>query len=102
MDRRVHLERIRRRTRSELIGLDGDPRIATSEGRARHRVAVDAALEVWIGERTEAEVVEAFESIHSAAASVYDMADIAADERVRARGAIVDVDGTPMQGSSPG
>ena len=33
-----------------------------------------------------------------AAASVYHMADIAADEHVRARGAIVDVDGTPMQG----
>ena len=38
---------------------------------------MDAALEVWIGERTEAEVLEAFESVHSAAASVYDMADIA-------------------------
>ena len=82
--------------------LADNPRFATSEGRARHRVAVDAALEVWIGERTEAEVLEAFESVHAAAASVYDMADIAADERVWARGAIVDVDGTPMQGSAPG
>jgi crotonobetainyl-CoA:carnitine CoA-transferase CaiB-like acyl-CoA transferase len=42
---------------------------------------VDAALEVWIGERTEAEVLEAFESVHAAATSVYDMADIAAGEQ---------------------
>ena len=40
----------------------------------------------------------AFEAAHAAAAPVYDMADIAADPHYRARGAIVDLDGVPMQG----
>ena len=44
------------------------------------------------------EVLAAFEAAEAAAAPVYDMADIAADPHSRARDAIVEVDGMPMQG----
>lgn len=52
----------------------------------------------WIAERTAEEVLTAFEEAHAACAPVYDMADLYADPHVAARQAIVDVDGTPMQG----
>jgi formyl-CoA transferase len=40
----------------------------------------------------------AFEQAHAAIAPVLTMADIAGDPHYAARNAIVDVDGTPMQG----
>jgi crotonobetainyl-CoA:carnitine CoA-transferase CaiB-like acyl-CoA transferase len=40
----------------------------------------------------------AFEAANAAAAPVMTMADIAADPHYRARNAITDVDGVPMQG----
>ncbi len=43
-------------------------------------------------------MLAAFEAAHAAAAPVYDMADASADPHLRARDAIVEVDGTPMQG----
>ena len=43
-------------------------------------------------------MLAAFEEAEAAAAPVYDMADIAADPHYAARGAIVEVDGVPMQG----
>ena len=52
----------------------------------------------WIAERTQAEVLAAFEAAEAAIAPVLSMADIAADPHYAARGTIVDVDGTPMQG----
>ena len=39
-----------------------------------------------------------FEAAHAAAAPVYDMAQLAADPHLAARQAVVDLDGTPMQG----
>ena len=44
------------------------------------------------------EVLAAFEAAHAAAAPVFTMADIVADPHYRAREAVVDVDGVPMQG----
>lgn len=82
----------------ELVGVAGDPRFVTSDQRARHREEIDGVLGSWIAQRTEAEVLEAFEAANAAAATVYDMADVAADDHIRSRGSIVEVDGTPMQG----
>ena len=43
-------------------------------------------------------MLAAFEAAHAAIAPVMTMQDIAADEHYRSRGAIVDLDGVPMQG----
>ena len=43
-------------------------------------------------------MLAAFEAAHAAIAPVMTMQDIAADEHYRARGAIVELDGVPMQG----
>ena len=48
--------------------------------------------------RTLDEVLRVFEEAHAAAAPVYDMAQLAADPHMIERGAVVDLDGTPMQG----
>ena len=82
----------------ELIGLGGDPRFEGFAGRIAHREEVDATLGAWCAARTRDEVLAAFEAAQAAAAPVYDMSELAADPHVAARGAIVDVDGTPMQG----
>ena len=82
----------------ELVGLGGDDRFATFTGRVAHRDEVDAAVASWIGQRSQAEVLEAFDAAHAAAAPVLTIADIADDPHYAARGAIQEVDGTPMQG----
>jgi crotonobetainyl-CoA:carnitine CoA-transferase CaiB-like acyl-CoA transferase len=82
----------------ELVGCGGDERFASFAGRAEHADELDAVLAAWIAERPLDVVVRAFEDAHAAAAPVYAMADLAADPHVQARGTIVDLDGTPMQG----
>jgi crotonobetainyl-CoA:carnitine CoA-transferase CaiB-like acyl-CoA transferase len=82
----------------ELVGVGDDERFHSFGGRVAHRDELDDLLRAWIGERTAAEVLDAFEAAHAAAAPVYTMRDIAADPHLRARGAVVEVDGTPMQG----
>ncbi|MEZ5181381.1 MAG: CoA transferase [Acidimicrobiales bacterium] len=82
----------------ELIGLGDDPRFEGFAGRIAHREEVDRVLGAWCAARPLAEVLRAFEEAHAAAAPVYDMAELAADEHVAARGTVVDVEGTPMQG----
>lgn len=81
-----------------LIGLGHDERLRSFPGRVAHRELIDAHLADWVGERTLEEVLAAFEAVQAAAAPVYDMADIATDPHLQARGALVDVDGTVMQG----
>jgi len=56
----------------------------TSAGRVAHVDELDGAVARWIAERDHAEVVEAFERAEAAVATVYDAADIVADEHVRA------------------
>ena len=80
----------------ELLGLDGDPRFATFGGRAEHRDELDAAVGDWIGARPSAEVLAAFEAAQAAIAPVYTMADLVEDPHVRAREALVEVDGVAM------
>jgi crotonobetainyl-CoA:carnitine CoA-transferase CaiB-like acyl-CoA transferase len=81
-----------------LVGLGDDARFASFEGRVEHRDEVDQHMADWVGQRTLPDVLGAFEAAHAAAAPVYDMADIAADPHYRAREAIVDLGGVPMQG----
>jgi crotonobetainyl-CoA:carnitine CoA-transferase CaiB-like acyl-CoA transferase len=81
-----------------LIGVGDDPRFGDFAGRVAHRDELDLVVAEWVGARTVHEVLEAFEQAHAAAAPVYDVADLAVDPHLAARGAIVEVDGTPMQG----
>lgn len=81
----------------ELVGLDGDPRLATFEGRRAHRDEVDGALAAWVGARTCEQVLADFDAAQAAVAPVLDMAGIFTDAHFAARGAIASVDGVPMQ-----
>jgi crotonobetainyl-CoA:carnitine CoA-transferase CaiB-like acyl-CoA transferase len=80
-----------------LVGLGDDDRFGSFTGRVGHRDELDAHLSAWIAARPLREVLAAFEDAEAAAAPVYTMADIATDPHYRAREAIVDVDGVPMQ-----
>lgn len=81
-----------------LIGVGGDERFASFDGRVEHREELDRLLGTWVAQRTLDEVLATFESVDAAAAPVYTMADIAADPHLRERGALVVVDGVPVQG----
>ena len=82
----------------QLLGLDGDPRFATFEGRSRHREELDEAVAAWIGARDALTVLDTFERAEAAAAPVYSMADLFDDPHVQERGVIADVGGVQMQG----
>ncbi len=81
-----------------LLGVADDPRFATFVDRVAHRDELDALVTAWVGARTQDEVIRAFEEAEAAIAPVLDMAGIARDPHVAARGMIAEVDGTPMQG----
>ena len=82
----------------ELIGLGDDPRFEGFAGRIEHRDEVDATMAAWCAARSRDEVLATFEEANAAAAPVYDMSELAVDPHVVARGTVVDVGGTPMQG----
>jgi crotonobetainyl-CoA:carnitine CoA-transferase CaiB-like acyl-CoA transferase len=82
----------------ELIGLGGREDLQSFAGRIAARDEIDERMAAFCAARTVDEVVAAFEAAHAAAAPVYDMAAVFADPQVRARGAIVEADGVPMQG----
>ncbi len=81
-----------------LIGLDDDESLHSFGGRVAARAVIDDRMAEWIGARTQDEVLAAFDAAEAAAAPVYSMNDVLADPHVKARGSVVDVDGTPMQG----
>ncbi len=81
-----------------LLGLGDDPRFVTFEGRAAARDELEAVMAAWCAVRTSAEAMVELTAADAAAGPVMDMADIAADPHLRARQAITDVDGMPMQG----
>jgi crotonobetainyl-CoA:carnitine CoA-transferase CaiB-like acyl-CoA transferase len=81
-----------------LVGLGDDPRFRDFAGRVEHRDEVNAAVAAWIGARPQREVLDAFGAAEAAIAPVMTMADIALDPHYAARGAVADVEGTPMQG----
>jgi crotonobetainyl-CoA:carnitine CoA-transferase CaiB-like acyl-CoA transferase len=81
----------------ELFGLGDDPRFTTFADRAEHRDALEDAAAAWIGARPSSEVLAAFDRAEAAIAPVYSMADLVADPHVKARDALVEVDGVLMQ-----
>jgi crotonobetainyl-CoA:carnitine CoA-transferase CaiB-like acyl-CoA transferase len=81
-----------------LVGAGADPRLATFAGRVTHRDEVDQLVGDWVAARPLDEVLAAFEAAHAAAAPIFTMADIVSDPHYKAREAVVDVEGVPMQG----
>jgi len=81
-----------------LLGVGDDARFTTFAGRAANRDELEAVMRAWCAERTQAEVIAAFESAEAAIGPVLDMSEIAHDPHYAARHAIADVGGTPMQG----
>ncbi len=82
----------------DLLGVGDDPRFATFARRAEHREEMDAIVSEWVAARTSEEVFEEFEAAEAAVAPVHTMADILDDPHLRARDALVEVDGVTMQG----
>jgi len=82
----------------ELLGFGDDPRFDSFAGRVENRAILDSAMTEWFAARTREEALRVFEDIEAAAGPVLDMADIAADPHFAERRAIVDLEGTPMQG----
>jgi crotonobetainyl-CoA:carnitine CoA-transferase CaiB-like acyl-CoA transferase len=82
----------------ELVGVADDERFTSFDGRVQHRAELDEVMAAWVGQRSLAEVLATFEAIDAAAAPVYSMRDIVDDPHLRARGALVDVEGVPIQG----
>ncbi|MGI8936943.1 MAG: CaiB/BaiF CoA transferase family protein [Iamia sp.] len=81
-----------------LIGLGGDPRVASFADRVAHRELVDDRLAGWVARRDLDDVLATFEAAHAAAAPVHTMGDILSDPHLEARGALPVVDGVLMQG----
>ncbi|GHE40182.1 CoA transferase [Streptomyces longispororuber] len=77
-----------------LVGrpeLTAEPWFTTGAGRAAHADVLDEAVGAWIGCRTRAEVVEAFEKAEAAVAPVQDVVDVMADPQYTALGTITTV-----------
>lgn len=68
-----------------------EPWFASARGRFLHIDELDSRVGAWIGARTCAEVVSAFEAAEAAAAPVYDIRDIFADPQFRALETITSV-----------
>jgi crotonobetainyl-CoA:carnitine CoA-transferase CaiB-like acyl-CoA transferase len=83
---------------NRLLSVGDDPRFSTFGARMANREALEAIMVAWCAERTQAEVIEAFTKAEAAIGPVMDMADIAADPHYAERDAIIELDGTPMQG----
>jgi crotonobetainyl-CoA:carnitine CoA-transferase CaiB-like acyl-CoA transferase len=80
-----------------LLGVGDDERFATFAGRAAHRDELEALMTAWCARHTAVEALGRLGDADAAVGAVMDMADIAADPHVVARGIIEVVDGTPMQ-----
>ena len=81
-----------------LLGVGGDERFTTFGARMENRQELEAVMTAWCADRTQAEVIDAFTAAEAAIGPVMSMADIAIDPHYAARNAIVELDGTPMQG----
>lgn len=67
-------------------------RFGKSQARIAHADELDALVAEWIAERSREEVLAAFEAQRIPAGPVNDLADLAADPHVRARGSLQVVD----------
>ncbi len=81
----------------ELMGVGHDARFASFEGRVAHRDECNAVVSEWIAARPSTEVLAAFDAAQAAIAPVYSMHDVLADEHVRARNVLIEVDGIVQQ-----
>jgi crotonobetainyl-CoA:carnitine CoA-transferase CaiB-like acyl-CoA transferase len=81
-----------------VLGVADDARFATNALRMEHREELEQLMRTWCAARPRAEVLAAFEAAQAAIGPVLDMAGVAADVHVTARGAITEVGDTPMQG----
>jgi crotonobetainyl-CoA:carnitine CoA-transferase CaiB-like acyl-CoA transferase len=81
----------------DLVGLSGDPRFASFQGRTAHREEVEGHVSTWIRERSSEEVIREFRRVDAAIAPVLDMSEIFLDPHYRAREMITEVDGIKMQ-----
>ncbi|MEI6199914.1 MAG: CoA transferase, partial [Actinomycetota bacterium] len=80
-----------------LLGFDGDDRFTTFAGRIANREIIEAAMEEWFAQRTQAEALAIFQEIEAAAGPILSMEDIEKDPHYIAREAVITVEGTPMQ-----
>jgi crotonobetainyl-CoA:carnitine CoA-transferase CaiB-like acyl-CoA transferase len=79
----------------KLVGRDdlaAQPWFVTGGGRAAHVDEIDAAVAAWIGARSRADVLAAFEAAEAAIAPIYDARDLLADPQLAAIDAIVSID----------
>lgn len=81
----------------EVLGLAADDRFATFQSRFEHREALEHLTAAWILARTSTEVLAAFDDVDAAIARVYTIEDVVNDEHVKAREALIEVDGILMQ-----
>jgi crotonobetainyl-CoA:carnitine CoA-transferase CaiB-like acyl-CoA transferase len=81
-----------------LLGVEDDRRFTTFTDRMANRDALEALMVEFCGRFPRDEVIARFTAADAAIGPVMDMADIATDPHYAARDAIVELDGTPMQG----
>ncbi len=81
-----------------VLGVEGDARFTTFAARMEHRLALESVMCDWCLQHPQSEVLRAFTDAEAAIGPVMTMADISADPHYAARDAIVEVEGTPMQG----
>jgi formyl-CoA transferase len=77
-----------------LVGGEGtgdDPRYATNVERVKRADEVDGMVADWIGARTLAELLDAFEKVEAAIGPIYDAAQILEDPQYRARDSVTTV-----------
>ena len=80
----------------ELIGLGGDPRVATVADRMEHRILVEDRMTAWVSTRSLTDVLAQMENSDAAAAQVYGVDELCADPHVKAREVMVEADDYPM------
>jgi crotonobetainyl-CoA:carnitine CoA-transferase CaiB-like acyl-CoA transferase len=81
-----------------LMGVGDDERFTSFRSRVEHRDALDALVTEWVAERTQRDVIAAFEAAEAAIAPVYTAAELAADDHAVARDMFPSLDGVPMAG----
>ena len=82
----------------KLLGYENDERFTTFAGRIENRAIIDEAMESWFAQRTQVEALSIFQEIEAAAGPILSMQDIETDPHYVARQAVINVEGTPMQG----
>ncbi|HLK26117.1 MAG TPA: CoA transferase [Caulobacteraceae bacterium] len=72
--------------------LDGDERFATNAARVKHMAETDAVVEAWAANLTRAEIFAATKEHHVPSAPVRDLHEVLANDHMRARGMLEDID----------